>query len=190
MPWTPRSAPTWLNATTPPSAPRPDGKALSGSAHRQQRHRHLLSAVTHAPTVTLAQREVGDKTNETAAFRPLLEPFDLAGAVVTFDALNSVKDQVLEFGVGQALVERLPGRGDGGGVVFALADVRAEEDVDVAGVDHVQAPPSRSRPALPGHRAATSTFGELFRPWVKPVLKPLISGPSMPPDPVTPPPGS
>ncbi|WP_434587180.1 transposase family protein [Streptomyces sp. A5-4] len=35
------------------SSPRPaiavDGKALSGSAHRQQRHRHLLSAVTHAP---------------------------------------------------------------------------------------------------------------------------------------------
>lgn len=46
-------------------APRPaiavDGKALSGSAHRQQRHRHLLSAVTHAPTVTLAQREVGPR---------------------------------------------------------------------------------------------------------------------------------
>ncbi|MGW4986007.1 ISAs1 family transposase [Streptomyces mirabilis] len=80
------------------SAPRPaiavDGKALSGSAHRTQRHRHLLSAVTHAPTVTLAQREVGAKTNETAAFRPLLEPLDLAGTVVTFDALHSVKDQV------------------------------------------------------------------------------------------------
>ncbi|MET7609400.1 ISAs1 family transposase [Streptomyces avermitilis] len=80
------------------SAPRPaiavDGKALSGSAHRQQRHRHLLSAVTHTPTVTLAQREVGAKTNETAAFRPLLEPLDLTGAVVTFDALHSVKGQV------------------------------------------------------------------------------------------------
>lgn len=78
--------------------PRPaiavDGKALSGSAHRQQRHRHLLSAVTHAPTVTLAQREVGAKTNETTAFRPLLEPLDLTGTVVTFDAPHSVKDQV------------------------------------------------------------------------------------------------
>ncbi|MGY9066878.1 hypothetical protein [Streptomyces sp. CAS3] len=71
-----------------------DGKALSGSAHRQQRRRHLLFAVTHAPTVTLAQREVGAKTNETAAFRPLLEPIDLAGTLVTFDALHSVKDQV------------------------------------------------------------------------------------------------
>ncbi|GGS26675.1 hypothetical protein GCM10010269_76620 [Streptomyces humidus] len=72
-------------------APRPaiavDGKALSGSAHRQQRHRHLLSSVTHAPAVPLTQREVGAKTNETAAFRPLLEPLDLTGTVVTFDAL-------------------------------------------------------------------------------------------------------
>ncbi|MFJ8937330.1 ISAs1 family transposase [Streptomyces sp. NPDC102365] len=80
------------------SAPRPaiavDGKALSGSAHRTRRHRHLLSAVTHAPTITLTQREVGAKTNETAVFRPLLEPLDLAGPVVTFDALHSVKDQV------------------------------------------------------------------------------------------------
>jgi hypothetical protein len=36
-----------------------DGKALSGSAHLQRRHRYLLSAVTHHPTVTLAQGEVG-----------------------------------------------------------------------------------------------------------------------------------
>ncbi|MEV0185822.1 hypothetical protein AB0I54_42140 [Streptomyces sp. NPDC050625] len=71
-----------------------DGKALSGSAHRTQCYRHLLSAVTHAPTITPAQREVGAKTNETGAFRPLLQPLDLAGTVVTFDALHSVKDQV------------------------------------------------------------------------------------------------
>ncbi|MER5347616.1 ISAs1 family transposase [Streptomyces mirabilis] len=86
------------DVATTGSAPRPaiavDGKALSGSAHRTQRYRHLLSAVTHAPTITLAQREVGAKTNETAAFRPLLEPLDLTDAVVTFDALHSIKDQV------------------------------------------------------------------------------------------------
>ncbi|MEV6319001.1 hypothetical protein [Streptomyces sp. NPDC051776] len=56
------------------SAPRPaiavDGKALSGSGYRPQCHRHLLSAVTHVPAVTLGLREVGAKTNETAAFRP------------------------------------------------------------------------------------------------------------------------
>ncbi|MFD8647943.1 ISAs1 family transposase, partial [Streptomyces mirabilis] len=37
---------------------------------------------------------MGAKTNETAVFRPLLEPLDLTDAVVTFGALHSVKDQV------------------------------------------------------------------------------------------------
>ncbi|MEE1941945.1 ISAs1 family transposase [Streptomyces sp. TRM 70361] len=78
--------------------PRPaiavDGKALSGSAHRGRRHRHLLPAVTHACALTLAQREAGAKTGETSAFRPLPAPLDLTGAVVTFDALHSVRDQV------------------------------------------------------------------------------------------------
>lgn len=82
-------------AAAPGRAIAVDGKALAGSAHLVQRHRHLLSAVSHAPaTITLAQREVGAKTNETAAFRPLLESLDLAGAVITFDAMHSVKDQV------------------------------------------------------------------------------------------------
>ncbi|MFJ4866707.1 hypothetical protein [Streptomyces sp. NPDC088748] len=35
--------------------------------------------------------------------------------------------------------------------VLALSDVQAEEDVDVAEVDYVQASPSRFHPALPGH---------------------------------------
>jgi hypothetical protein len=46
------------------------------------------------------------------------------------------------------------------------------------------------RPALSGHRAATSTLRRALSARVQTVLKPLISGPSMPPDPVTPPPGS
>jgi predicted transposase YbfD/YdcC len=44
--------------------------------------------------VALAQAEVGAKTNETARFRPLLEPLDLDGSLVTFDALHSVKANV------------------------------------------------------------------------------------------------
>jgi hypothetical protein len=53
------------DVATTGSAPRlaiaVDGKALSGSAHRAQRHRHLLSAVTHAPTVTLAKPSNADE---------------------------------------------------------------------------------------------------------------------------------
>jgi hypothetical protein len=71
-----------------------DGKALKGSARLTAGHRHLLAAVTHHRAVTLAQAEVGAKTNETAHFRPLQEPLDLDGALVTFDALHSVQANV------------------------------------------------------------------------------------------------
>ena len=40
----------------------------------------------------LAQREVDAKSNEITAFRPLLDPLDLTGAVVTFDALLTQTD--------------------------------------------------------------------------------------------------
>jgi predicted transposase YbfD/YdcC len=71
-----------------------DGKALKGSARLSATRRHLLSAVTHGTVVTLAQVEVGAKTNETTHFQPLLTPLDLAGTVVTFDALHSVKANI------------------------------------------------------------------------------------------------
>ncbi|WP_100448116.1 ISAs1 family transposase [Glycomyces xiaoerkulensis] len=71
-----------------------DGKALKSSAYLDRKHRHLLSAVTHGTVVTLAQAEIGAKTNETRHFQPLLAPLDLAGAVVTFDALHSVKANI------------------------------------------------------------------------------------------------
>jgi predicted transposase YbfD/YdcC len=71
-----------------------DGKALRGSARLDQPRRHLLSAVTHGRPVTLAQAEVGSKTNETQHFQPLLAPLDLDGDVVTFDALHTVKANV------------------------------------------------------------------------------------------------
>ncbi|WP_246212482.1 ISAs1 family transposase [Streptomyces abyssomicinicus] len=71
-----------------------DGKELKGSARLSVGRRHLLAAVTHHQAVTLAQTEVDAKTNETAHFQPLLEPLDLDGALVTFDALHSVKANV------------------------------------------------------------------------------------------------
>ncbi|MEV7731577.1 ISAs1 family transposase [Streptomyces sp. NPDC088921] len=92
-------------ATEPAQTPSPsafdrprviavDGKALRGSARLTVTRRHLLSAVTHGTVVTLAQAEVGAKTNETTHFQPLLAPLDPAGAVVTFDAPHSVKANI------------------------------------------------------------------------------------------------
>lgn len=71
-----------------------DGKSLKGSARLFAARRHLLSAVTHHRAVTLAQAEVGAKTNETTHFQPLLEPLDLTDVLVTFDALHSVRANV------------------------------------------------------------------------------------------------
>ncbi|MFF1792607.1 ISAs1 family transposase, partial [Kitasatospora sp. NPDC058243] len=83
-------------ALSPSASGRPrviavDGKALKGSARLTAKRRHLLSAVTHDPVATPAQVEAGAKTNETTHFQPLLAPLDLAGTVVAFDALHSVK---------------------------------------------------------------------------------------------------
>ncbi|MGW3635959.1 ISAs1 family transposase [Streptomyces sp. NPDC005122] len=71
-----------------------DGKALKGSARLTAPRRHLLSAVTHDRVATIAQVEVGAKTNEVRHFKPLLAPLDLADTVVTFDALHSVKANI------------------------------------------------------------------------------------------------
>lgn len=69
-----------------------DGKALKGSARLDQKRRHLLSVVTHDRPATIAQAEVRAKTNETAHFKPLLAGLDLAGDVITFEALHTVQD--------------------------------------------------------------------------------------------------
>jgi predicted transposase YbfD/YdcC len=83
-----------LSASGRPCVIAVDGKALKGSARLSATRRHLLSAVTHGTVVTLAQVEVGAKTNETTHFRPLLAPLDLTGSIVTFDALHSVKANI------------------------------------------------------------------------------------------------
>jgi predicted transposase YbfD/YdcC len=49
---------------------------------------HLLAAVRHGTPVTLAQRAVGEKTNEIPEAPRLLAPLDLRGQVVTADAMH------------------------------------------------------------------------------------------------------
>jgi Transposase DDE domain len=49
---------------------------------------HLLAAMDHTSRAVLAQADVDDTTNEVTRFRPLLEGLDLAGRVITADALH------------------------------------------------------------------------------------------------------
>ena len=65
------------------------GKTLRGSAAAGQPGRHLLAALDHARGVVLGQVDVQAKTNEIPMFAMLLDRIDLAGAVVTADALHA-----------------------------------------------------------------------------------------------------
>jgi len=65
-----------------------DGKTLRGAC-RDGRPAHLLAAMEHATRAVLAQRQVDGAPGEVPAFQPLLADLDLAGVVVTADALHT-----------------------------------------------------------------------------------------------------
>jgi predicted transposase YbfD/YdcC len=97
-----RAIGAWLAAQQPPAAspsppsPRPPrravavvGKTLRGSGHHGRSPVHLLAVMDHSSSAVLAQAEVDGKTNEITQFRPLLDGLDLAGWVVTADAMHT-----------------------------------------------------------------------------------------------------
>jgi predicted transposase YbfD/YdcC len=65
----------WLAAQQPSPPPHPA--------------RHLLAAMDHTTRVVLGQTDVDAKTNEITGFQPLLDGLDLAGRVVTADAMHT-----------------------------------------------------------------------------------------------------
>ena len=79
----PPSQPAWRRAVAV------DGKTLRGSGHDGHPQVHLLAAMDHTSGAVLGQTDVEATTNEIASFQPLLERLDLAGQVVTADALHT-----------------------------------------------------------------------------------------------------
>jgi predicted transposase YbfD/YdcC len=67
-----------------------DGKLLHGSPTPTGRV-FLVGAITHDAGVVLGQRQVADKRGETTAVPGLLGPLDVAGWVLTLDALHTTK---------------------------------------------------------------------------------------------------
>ncbi len=67
-----------------------DGKTSRGARRADGTRVHLLGAAGHGGHL-LDHLEVDVKHNETSHFTELLEPLDLTGAVVTFDALHTVR---------------------------------------------------------------------------------------------------
>jgi predicted transposase YbfD/YdcC len=67
-----------------------DGKLLHGTVTADGRI-FLVAAISHARAVVLGQRQVADKRGEGSATAPLLAGMDVAGMVLTLDALHTTK---------------------------------------------------------------------------------------------------
>jgi predicted transposase YbfD/YdcC len=68
---------------------RVDGKTVRGAKNADGRQARLLAALAGQRGVVAAQTEVGAKTNEIPMIIPLLDGLDLAGTVITADALHT-----------------------------------------------------------------------------------------------------
>jgi hypothetical protein len=69
-----------------------DGKTLRGAHDLGETTPHLLSAILHQEGIVVAQRAVGEKTNEIPELPHLLAPLAIEGAVVTADAMHAQKE--------------------------------------------------------------------------------------------------
>lgn len=83
----------WAMANAPADeAVAIDGKTLKGAKRRDGSLVHLLSALFHIQGSVAAQKEIPAKTNEIPEARELLAPLELAGRVVTADALHTQQE--------------------------------------------------------------------------------------------------
>lgn len=76
-----------------------DGKTSCGSADGETRPLHLLNAFVSELGLSLGQLKVDAKTNEIKAIPVLLEMLDLAGSIVTIDAMgcqSAVTEKIIE----------------------------------------------------------------------------------------------
>ena len=70
-----------------------DGKTVRGAKGKDGKAPHLVAALAHGIGAVLGQVAVEDKSNEIPAVRELLKAFaDLAGAVLTIDAMHTQHD--------------------------------------------------------------------------------------------------
>ena len=70
-----------------------DGKAVRGAKGKDGKAQHLVAALAHGAGAVLGQVAVDEKSNEIPAVRELLKAFaDLAGAVLTIDAMHTQSD--------------------------------------------------------------------------------------------------
>lgn len=79
----------WLASQADPEAVAVDGKTVKGARDAQGNQLHLMSAILHQKGIVVSQMPVDSKTNEITCFKPLLDEVEIAGKVVTADALHT-----------------------------------------------------------------------------------------------------
>lgn len=79
----------WLASQSSDNIIAVDGKVLRGSKAAGGKPVYLVSALFHHEQTVIGQRQVDKKSNEITAFKPLLEPMDLKGMIVTADAIQT-----------------------------------------------------------------------------------------------------
>jgi hypothetical protein len=112
-----------------------DGKTLRRAHDAGQAPPHLLSAILHQEGLVVAQRAVGEKTNEIPEVPRLLAPLPLAGTVVTLDALHTQRDTA------RYIVEKK--KAD---YVFVAKDNQSTLKQDIADLHLETFPPSAPNP--------------------------------------------
>lgn len=71
-----------------------DGKAMRGTVQENGRNPDIVSAYSHSTRIILATEACHEKSNEIKAFPILIDKIDIAGKLVTADAMSMQKDIV------------------------------------------------------------------------------------------------
>jgi len=79
----------WLMTQQSGEAISIDGKTLRGAVGDDGKAIHLVAAFLHKEGITIAQKQVAEKSNEITVIKPLLDPLNIEGKVITLDALHT-----------------------------------------------------------------------------------------------------
>jgi predicted transposase YbfD/YdcC len=120
----------WIGGLSPSLAGQHlavDGKCVRGSHNGKQSAIHLVSAWSSTTGLTLGQVKTADKSNEITAIPELLSALDIAGSIITIDAMGCQHDiatQIVDSGADYILSvkDNQPGLADAVKLWFDAAD--------------------------------------------------------------------
>ena len=128
-----------------------DGKTARGSAQAGKNPIHMVSAWAHEQQLVLGQMATDQKSNEITAVPALLEMLDIAGCIVTADAMSCQK----------AITERIIERG--GDYVLGLKDNQPTLRRDTSDYFAAALENPRLYPDIQHHRTIDKGHGRIER---------------------------